>query len=85
MDYLTRINIAGETQGRAWGMIGFLSQVGYAIAYSVSGIAADKIGALLQIGVGRGAALVIRIAGISLIMISALCLLTSSIRSLERH
>lgn len=85
MDYLARTSIACETQGRAWGIIGFLSQMGYVIAYSVSGIAADKIGELFQIGVGRGAALVIRIAGICLIMISVLCLLSPSIRSLERH
>ena len=27
MDYLARTNIEDEVQGRAWGMIGFLSQI----------------------------------------------------------
>ena len=83
MDYLARINIADEVQGRAWGMIGFLSQVGYVIAYSVSGIAADKIGELLNIGVGRGAAMVVQAAGICMMIVSVICLLSPSIRRLE--
>ena len=83
MDYLARTNIADEAQGRAWGMIGFLSQMGYVIAYSFSGIAADKIGESMQIGVGRGAAMVIQAAGISMAIVSAICLLSPSIRNLE--
>lgn len=35
LDYLVRTNLADEVQGRAWGMIGFLSQIGYVIAYFV--------------------------------------------------
>lgn len=85
MDYLARTNIADEVQGRAWGMIGFLSQIGYVVAYSVSGIAADKIGELMRIGVGRGAALVVQAAGISMAAVSLICLLSPSIRKLENN
>lgn len=83
MDYLARTNIAEEVQGRAWGMIGFLSQMGYVVAYAISGIAADRLGALTQAGVGRGAAMVVRIAGACLLLVAVICSFSSSIRSLE--
>ncbi len=41
LDYLVRTNIADELQGRAWGFIGFISQIGYVVAYALSGAAAD--------------------------------------------
>ena len=85
LDYLARTNIGDEVQGRAWGMIGFLSQMGYVAAYAVSGVAADKLGEWLRIGVGRGAALVIRIAGICLVLIAVLCALSASVRGLENR
>lgn len=85
LDYLARTNIAEDVQGRAWGMIGFLSQMGYVIAYAISGIAADKIGELTQAGVGRGAAMVVQIAGISLLLVTVACSFSGSIRSLERN
>ena len=44
MDYLCRTNIPDALQGRAWGFIGFLSQIGYVVAYAVSGLAADGLG-----------------------------------------
>ena len=55
MDYLCRTNIPDALQGRAWGFIGFLSQMGYVLAYAVSGLAADGLGSLSGMGVGRGA------------------------------
>ena len=74
MDYLARTNIPDELQGRAWGVIGFLSQLGYVVAYTVSGVAADGLGSLTGKGVGRGAAIMILISGI-LLAITALTLL----------
>ena len=44
-------------------MIGFLSQIGYVVAYGLAGILADGIGEQFQIGVGRGAAAVIMASG----------------------
>ena len=83
LDYLVRTNIPDQAQGRAWGMIGFLSQLGYAAAYAVSGAAADAAGAIGGRGVGRGSALVIMAAGILLAAASALVFLPRSIRDLE--
>lgn len=83
LDYLVRTNIPDALQGRAWGMIGFLSQIGYVVAYAGAGAAADGIAAGLQISVGRGAAGVIIIAG-ALLAIAALTLSPmKSVRALE--
>ncbi len=42
LDYLIRRNIPDALQGRAWGLIGFISQIGYVAAYGLAGAAADK-------------------------------------------
>ena len=83
LDYLVRTNIAGDVQGRAWGMIGFISQMGYVVAYAVSGVAADSLGSMTGAGVGKGSAYVIIIAGICLAVTSVSLLLTGSIKELE--
>lgn len=83
LDYLVRTNIPDELQGRAWGVIGFLSQIGYVAAYAGAGAAADGIAAGLHIGVGRGSAAVVVIAGI-LLAVAALALYpVKSVRALE--
>ena len=73
LDYLARTNIPDEVQGRAWGLIGFLSQMGYVVAYTISGVAADALGRSTGLGVGRGSAIVVQIAGICLFL-TALCM-----------
>ena len=83
LDYLVRTNIDDALQGRAWGLIGFLSQLGYVVAYGLSGILADGMGSRLQIGVGRGSALVIMAAGALLVLIALSLLPIRSIRRLE--
>ena len=84
LDYLVRTNIPDELQGRAWGVLGFLSQIGYVVAYGLAGVAADGIASKLQIGVGRGAAGVVMTAGV-LLSLTALSLYPiKSIRALER-
>ena len=71
-------------QGRAWGFIGFLSQIGYVVAYGLAGILADGIGKQFQIGVGRGAAAVIIVSG-ALLGIMALAIYPiKSVRKLEK-
>lgn len=83
LDYLARTNIPNEMQGRVWGFIGLISQLGYIPAYALSGVLADGIGSAFDIGGGRGAAWVIAISGM-LLMASALGFLFSGrIRSLE--
>ena len=66
LDYLARTNIDADKQGRAWGLISFLSQLGYVFAYGLAGISADKIAETMHIGVGRGAAVVIMASGVML-------------------
>lgn len=83
LDYLVRTNISPKLQGRAWGLIGFLSQLGYVVAYSLSGVLADGIGRTYSIGVGRGAAVVIMQAGVLLSVTSLLIYPIKSVRALE--
>ena len=83
LDYLTRTNIPDAAQGRVWGLIGFLSQLGYVVAYAVSGVAADALGAWTGMGVGRGAALVIQVAGGMMAVIAIGMRFIRSIRQLE--
>ena len=85
MDYLCRTNIPDALQGRAWGFIGFLSQMGYVLAYAVSGLAADGLGSLSGMGVGRGAAMMIGISGVFLSLVAVTFLRFPSIRELEKR
>ncbi len=85
LDYLIRTNIPDDAQGRAWGLIGFLSQLGYVAAYAVSGAAADALGKISGRGVGRGAALVVIVAGICLSATALLILISKSIKALESN
>lgn len=84
LDYLVRTNIAEELQGRVWGFIGFLSQIGYVIAYGLSGFLADIIAKNAGISVGRGAAMLVMGAGIALIAISVFTVFVKDIRALEK-
>ena len=83
LDYLTRTHIPDAVQGRVWGLIGFLSQLGYVVAYAMSGVAADALGAWTGMGVGRGAALVIQVAGAMMAVIAIGMRFIRSIRQLE--
>ena len=85
MDYLCRTNIPDALQGRAWGFIGFLSQIGYVIAYAVSGLAADGLGSLSGMGVGRGAAFMIGISGVFLSLVAVTLLRFPAIKELEKR
>ena len=83
LDYLTRTHIPDDVQGRVWGLIGFLSQFGYVIAYAVSGVATDALGQWTGMGVGRGSAMVIQAAGGMMAAIAVSMLFIRSIRGLE--
>lgn len=84
LDYLVRVNIPDELQGRVWGLIGFLSQIGYVIAYSTTGAASDGIALLLGISVGRGAACFVIGAGVLLAVTALLLLPLRSVQALEK-
>lgn len=80
LDYLVRTNIPDEHQGRAWGFIGFLSQMGYAVAYGTGGILADFAAKLLEADIGRGAGMVIIISGV---LLSAVAVMLEKIKSIK--
>lgn len=98
-DVLTRANIPDDKQGRAWGLIGVLSQFGYVIAYAVSGVLADHffnpllrengalastVGRVIGVGDGRGIGLMLIVAGMLLLISSVIMKNIQSIRALER-
>lgn len=84
LDYLVRTNIPNELQGRAWGVIGVLSQIGYVVAYGMAGFVADGVASQFSVGVGRGAASIIMVAGIFLSLTAIILYGIKSVRALER-
>lgn len=99
IDYLLRTNIDNEFQGRAWGLVGLISQLGYVLAYALSGQLADylftpmllekgflsdSIGRILGTGQGRGSGFLIIIAGILLCLSSAFLYHLKLIKKLEK-
>ena len=97
-DVLARSNIPDEKQGRAWGLIGILSQFGFVIAYAVSGVLADRVfnpllrsngalaatvGRIIGVGDGRGIGLLLIISGILLVAMAVMMGKIRSIQALE--
>lgn len=85
LDYLIRTNIGNDFQGRVWGLIGVISQLGYIGAYAISGILADKIGIVLSIGVGRGSGILVIITGILLSLTSIILYKIKIVQQLEKR
>ena len=83
LDYLVRTNIEDSRQGRVWGLIGFLSQIGYVVAYAASGLLADHAAAAGNISIGRGAAAVIMVSGMMLAGTAAVLYPLKDVRKLE--
>lgn len=98
-DVLIRKNIPNDFQGRAWGIIGVISQLGYVVAYALAGVLADcifnpllsdngilapTIGKVIGTGEGRGIGLLFIISGIFIIILSIVISKIKSIRVLER-
>ena len=83
LDYLVRTNIPDELQGRAWGLIGFISQLGYVVAYALSGVTADLAGKVTGKGVGTGSALTIIVSGACLVIAALFMSRIKKIRELE--
>ena len=98
LDILVRQNIPNEMQGRAWGVIGLISQMGYVLANAIVGFLADyvmaralreggllygNIGKVVGTGPGRGAALLILIGGVCLCLLAPCIYRSGKIRALE--
>lgn len=84
-DVLIRTRVPNETQGRAWGIIGLLSQLGFVLAYSVSGYLADRVfvpllaeggrlapsvGRVIGTGAGRGIGLMLVLCGVGVVFVA---------------
>ncbi len=82
-DYLLRTNIPPALQGRAWGLIGLLTQIGYVAAYGISGLMADGAADVLNISVGRGAAIVIIASGALMMLATTVLYFMKNVRKLE--
>lgn len=98
LDILVRRNIPNEAQGRAWGLIGLITQMGYVLANALCGVLADyvfapalrengflygNIGKIIGIGEGRGAALLIVFGGICMCILAPCIYHSVKIRALE--
>lgn len=99
-DVLIRISLPNAVQGRAWGMISFLTQIGFVVAYAVCGVLADymfepllaeqgplagSVGRLIGVGEGRGIGLMIIVAGVVMVVFAGIFGLKKSIREMERR
>lgn len=97
-DVLIRVSIPNEVQGRVWGLISLLTQIGYVIAYSACGILADNvfepmmqengllassIGKVIGTGEGRGIGLMIILAGVLMVVVALVLGSRKSIREIE--
>lgn len=98
-DVLIRHHIANETQGRAWGIIGILTQLGYVAAYAAAGVLADRIfnpllvdggvlaptvGRWIGTGEGRGIGFLFLLSGLLVLLTAFVIPKLKSIRALER-
>lgn len=98
VEVLVRSAIPNETQGKIWGLMGLISQLGYVAAYGVSGFLADGIfnpmlreggaladslGRLIGVGESRGIGLIFMIVGVLLVCIAVIVPRTRSIRALQ--
>lgn len=97
-EVLIRTNLDNSVQGRAFGLISLITQMGYILAFMAAGIFSDlifepfmqgntelamKIGAVIGYGAGRGNALLIIITGIGLAMVGMIAARLKSVRTLE--
>lgn len=100
LDFLVRTNIDNSVQGRAWSLIGVISQLGFVAAYALSGlladfvftpllvdggVLADSVGKIIGTGSGRGTGFLIIIAGILLCATSVILYNLKSVKKLEQR
>ena len=99
-DYLIRVNIPNSLQGRVFGIIGTISQLGYVFAYALSGFLADfifrpllqeggalasSIGRIIGVGSGRGIGLYIILEGFMLMVLAVFLANNRDLHKLKRE
>lgn len=95
---LMRKALPNEVHGRAFGFTSLISQMGYIVAYLLSGLLSDYvfepfmkgnsslakgIGTILGQGEGRGVALLVLIAGLCMILVAMIMSYEKSIKEME--
>ena len=98
VEVLARSSIPNETQGKVWGLIGLISQLGYIVAYAVSGPLADfvfnpllvpggqlagSLGRAIGVGNSRGIGLLLMVVGVLLVLIALALPRVRSVRAIE--
>ena len=84
-DVLVRVSVPNELQGRVWGLISLITQMGTVVAYIISGIMADyvfepmfnkngilveNIGMIIGTGKGRGIGFMLILSGIGMLIMA---------------
>jgi MFS family permease len=98
VEVLARSSIPNATQGRVWGLIGLVSQLGYLVAYAVAGVLADavfnpllvpdgalagSVGTLIGTGPSRGIGLMLMVVGALLVVLAVVVSRVKGMRTME--
>lgn len=84
LDFLIRSHIEDRLQGRIWGVVLFISQLGYVLAYGLGGLLADCLARMLHCSVGQGSGFLIAISGLLCSLLAAALYQIPSIRVLDQ-
>ena len=97
-DVLVRVSIPNELQGRVWGLISLITQMGTVAAYIISGIMADyifepmfnknvilvkNIGMIIGTGKGRGIGFMLILSGIGMLIMAIIIWKNGEIREVS--
>lgn len=100
IDVLIRKSIDNEKQGRAWGLISLISQIGFVVAYVIAGVLADyvfnpalveggvlanSVGKIIGTGETRGIGFLIILSGVGLIITALFVSKSKGIREMEKQ
>ena len=98
VEVLVRTAIPNDTQGKIWGLMGLISQLGYIVAYAISGYLADSVfnpwlrpggaladslGRFIGVGESRGIGFLFMLVGILLLGVAALVPRFHSVQALQ--
>ncbi len=97
-DVLVRVSVPNELQGRVWGLISLITQMGTVAAYIISGIMADcifepmfnkngilveNIGMIIGTGKGRGIGFMLILSGIGMLIMAIVIWKNGKIREVS--
>lgn len=98
LDVLVRSNVDKSVQGRVWGMVSLVSQLGMVLAFAISGFIADhlfnpwllkqgllasSVGHLVGVGPGRGIGFVFVLSGLCLVFVALIISRVKRLRELD--